>query len=295
MYVVIGANGYIGSYMVKNILEHTKDDVLAVGRHVDGISIANSRIKSMKCDITKDEDITYLAQAICTMEDVKVIYLASYHHPDEVKKNPKIAWNVNVTSLSKILNTLENLKCLFYVSTEMVYGEGSIEKKFVEKDELKPVNLYGIHKKVAESLVLGYGYNVVRFPFVIGKSLLPSKRHFYDVIVDTIKFGNEIEMFEDAYKSALDFDTATELVVNLMEVYSEKMPKILNVSGDDILSKYDIGVAIAKANKLDDKLIKPIKLNQDKGIFDEKRAGCTLLDNSLLKEVLHIDTIRIKF
>lgn len=293
MYIVIGANGFVGSYMVKNILENTTDHIWAIGRHINPTDCINSRIKCMQCDITNDEDLIGLAHMINENEDVKVIYLAAYHHPDQVKNNPKIAWNVNITSLSKILNMMDNLKCLFYVSTEMVYGEGSVEKKFTEKDQLNPVNLYGVQKKVAEELVLGYGYNVVRFPFVIGPSLIPGKKHFYDIIVDTIMRGTSIEMFEDAYKSALDFDTASKIVIELSEIYSEEIPKVLNVSGDEVLSKYDIGIKIAKANGGNENLVKPIRLADDNTIFNEKRAYCTLLDNNLLKSVLNIKEIRM--
>lgn len=295
MYVVIGANGYIGSYMIKNILQYTSDSILAIGRQVEEKKIEYARVFGMQCDITDDRDIAKLSQKVALMENVKIIYLAAYHHPDDVKKNPKVAWNVNVTSLSKVLNSLDNVKCLYYVSTEMVYGEGNKERLFSEKDELKPVNLYGVQKKVAEAIVLGYGYNVVRFPFVIGPSLLPGKKHFYDIIVDTVRSGNVIEMFEDAYKSALDFDTATKLVIELTKMDTEVVPKILNVAGDSILSKYDIGVEIAKANGLDEQLIKSIRLSQDNKIFNEKRASCTLLDNTLLKKTLQLDTIKMKF
>lgn len=295
MYVVIGANGYIGAYVTKNILKYTNDSVLAIGRHIASVDIYNKRVSGVQCDITDDRDIAKLSQKVALMENVKIIYLAAYHHPDDVKKNPKVAWNVNVTSLSKVLNSLDNVKCLYYVSTEMVYGEGNKEKLFSEKDELKPVNLYGVQKKVAEAIVLGYGYNVVRFPFVIGPSLLPGKKHFYDIIVDTVRSGNVMEMFEDAYKSALDFDTATKLVIELTKMDTEVVPKILNVAGDSILSKYDIGVEIAKANGLDEQLIKSIRLSQDNKIFNEKRASCTLLDNTLLKKTLQLDTIKMKF
>lgn len=294
MYIVIGANGYIGAYLIKNVLQHTEDNVLALSRHID-LSFNNKRLECMKYDITNEIETRELSEKLSKLSNIKIIYLAAYHHPDEVKRNPKLAWDINVTALSRFLNTIDKGNCLFYLSTEMVYGEGTLEKKFSENEELKPINLYGIQKKVAEALVLGYGYNVVRFPFVIGPSLLPTKRHFYDVIVETIRSGKEIEMFEDAYKSALDFDTATNLLVKLVENYTETTPKVLNISGDEIMSKYDIGVRIAKANKLDETLIKPIKLEKDNMIFDEKRADCTILDNSLLKEVLHLHEIKMKF
>ena len=35
MYLVIGANGFLGSYMLKNILEKTNDFVIAVARYIE--------------------------------------------------------------------------------------------------------------------------------------------------------------------------------------------------------------------------------------------------------------------
>ena len=52
---------------------------------------------------------------------------------------------------------------------------------------------------------------------------------------------------------------------------------------------------IAKKYKYDEKLIVPISMDSDNKIFSEKRANCTLLDNSLLKKTLGISEIKIEF
>lgn len=293
MDVVIGANGYLGSYIVKNILETTSHKILAIGRTIEE-NMANSRIECMKCDITNIQDIEKLNRKLAAEREVNVVYLAAFHHPDEIKKNPRFSWHINITSLSSVLNCLDNVNCLFYASTEMVYGEGDKNTYFKEEDELHPINIYGIQKRTAEALVLGYGYNVVRFPFLIGPSLLNNREHFYDIILKTLKEGKEIEMFEDTYKTALDFNTSASLVIQLMEKYNNKMPKIINVSGDEVLSKYDIAVRMAQIHNLDAALIKPIRLNAEQRIFKEKRANYTLLDNRLLKHILKREAVIIE-
>jgi len=176
----------------------------------------------------------------------------------------------------------------------MVYGAGDLNKKFSESDSLNPVNTYGENKVVAEALIKGYGYNVLRFPFLIGPSLDKNKKHFYDKIVDEITNGNSIEMFSDALKTALDFNTLTKLILKLMENYTPEIPKCINISGDDTLSKYDIGLMIAKKYNCDKKLIVPVSMENDSKIFVEKRANCTLLDNSLLKKILGLSEIKIE-
>ena len=293
IYLIVGANGFVGSYMIKNILERTEKKILAVDCNIEGKENAKN-IEWMECDITKQEDIEKINKECSKYREGKVLYLAAYHAPDLVKKNPRKAWNINVTALSSFINSIENVKCLFYSSTEMVYGAGDLNKKFSESDSLNPVNTYGENKVVAEALIKGYGYNVLRFPFLIGPSLDKNKKHFYDKIVDEITNGNSIEMFSDALKTALDFNTLTKLILKLMENYTPEIPKCINISGDDTLSKYDIGLMIANKYNCNKNLIIPISMENNNQIFVEKRANCTLLDNSLLKKILGLSEIKIE-
>lgn len=292
MYVVVGANGYLGSYMIKNILAYTNDTIIAIARNIP--SSHHARIKWVSCDVAKSEEVEALNKDyLSSGEKSKVIYLAAYHHPDLVEKNPRIAWDTNITALSRFLNTIDNVECFYYPSSDSVYGESVNGYRFVEKDVLRPVNRYGKQKCVAEDLVIAYGYNVVRFPFLIAPSLLPTKKHFYDTIVETLKQGKCMEMFQDSYRSALNFDTAAELTVRMMESYRTAYPQILNVCGDDALSKYDIGLMIADKIGVSRDLIVPISVESNSGIFDARRASSTLMDNALLKKTFNLKEIKL--
>lgn len=294
MYLIVGASGFVGSYAIREILEKTTDRILATDKNIEGQK-NTERIEWIPCDITVHEDLCKLNERLKKEEPVKIVYLAAYHNPDLVLANPHIAWNINITALSDFLNTVENVKCLFYSSTEMVYKPGEMNVFFKEDTEKEPINAYGRHKMVAEQLVMGYGYNVVRFPFMIGPSILPGKKHFYDVIVETIQNGKTIEMFEDNFKTALDFATAVQTLIALMEKYTEEMPKVLNIAGDEVLSKYDIGIKIADKYGCSRDLIVPISMQNDTKIFTEKRANCTLLDNTAVKEALGIEELKLQF
>lgn len=292
MYIVIGARGFLGSYVVKSILDTTAEDVLATARNVDGFS-SNKRIKWVACDITKEKDVLSLNEEyLRSCQSNKIIYLAAYHHPDEVEKHPRLAWDTNVTSLSRFLNIAENVSRFFYPSTDSVYGNSKDGHRFVETDALAPVNRYGRQKCAAEALVTAYGYNVVRFPFLIAPSLVPGKKHFYDVIADNLAAGKPMEMFVDSYRSALDFGQAAELMVRLMEL-PETAPAITNICGDEDLSKYDIGLRIADKLGVSRELVKPISITDGNGIFQAKRAASTIMDNSLLKKTLELSELHL--
>lgn len=294
MYVVIGANGYMGAYIIKNILSMTQEDVLAVAHHSVFGGIDSPRVRWTACDITNAEQVRmlnerYLRPSPCN----KVVYLAAYHHPDLVEKNPRLAWDINVTSLSSFLNTAENMKCLFYPSTDSVYGEGGREHAFRETDALNPANRYGRQKCAAEALVTAYGYHVARFPFLIAPSLVPGKPHFYDRIVESITAGVPFDMFMDSYRSSLDFGTASKLVIQMMEAEKGNLPAIVNVCGDDALSKYDVGLMIADHVGVSRDMIRPVSFRRDVEIFQAKRACSTVMDNSLLKRILGLREIKL--
>ena len=294
MYIIVGANGFLGSYLIKNILHFSEDSILALGRNIQN-EISTERMEWMKCDVENIEDILKVSQKIKDYKEVKVIYLAAYHHPDLVEKNFRKAWNVNITGLSNFMNYMENIHSFFYPSTDTVYGEGSLEHCFTENDKLSPENQYGKQKVAAESLVKAYGYNVVRFPFLISPSLLKDKKHFYDQIVDKLKNNDPIEMFEDSYRSALSFDTGAQLLIRLIEKsLMEKIPDTINIASDIPISKYDIGLRIAKKLNVDPSLIIPIKMEMDHKIFKAKRAKSTVMDNQLIKSILDITEIKLE-
>ncbi len=293
MYAVIGASGYLGSYILRHILESTDDTVLATAR-VPRES-TEKRLQWAACDVTKAQDVARLNE-ICAQKAagggaLKVVYLVAYHHPDLVDRNPGFAWDVNITSLSRFLNQLANVSCLYYASTESVYGESVGGYRFKETDALHPVNRYGVQKSVAEKLVTGYGYQVVRFPFLIGPSLVPGRKHFYDEIAETITSEKTIDMFQDSYHNVLDFDTAANLLIQIIESKARDRPQTLNICSDSAMSKYDVGIRIARRIGADEKYIHPISIRESGGIFEAKRASSTLMDNTAVKSLLGIDSI----
>lgn len=290
MYLIVGANGFLGSYLIKNILEKTNDKILATDLICP--KNINNRIEWFKCDITNLNDLNNL-YAKTKKEKLKVLFLAAYHHPDLVLKNPKIAWNVNIIALANFLGIFDNIERMYYPSTEVVYGEMA-DEPFKEDAKLNPVSRYGELKTVAERIVNVAGYNVVRFPVLIGPSLQEEKKHFYDVIVETVKSGKEMEMFSDQLRSMIDFDTAAKVVVDLVETPQAQKFPIVNVSGDEALSKYELGIRICRANGLDETKIKPISLDDDNEIFTARRAKSTLLDNSLVKQILNLRELKIR-
>ena len=288
MYAIVGANGFLGTYVKKIILEDTDDEIICTGRNLP--EKEERRVRWQKCDIRDRDSVDGLLECLNEYEDVKIIYLAAYHNPDLVEQNRYLAWDTNVTSLSYFVNNASFAKKIYYPSTDGVYGESKEFYHFKESDALNPVNFYGHNKCAAEAVLVHQGRNVVRFPFLISPSLA-DKPHFYDKIVDSLRSGEPFEMYEDSYRSSLSFENAARLLIRLIECDNEK--SIINVCGDKDLSKYDVGLLIAEREGLDPKLIIPITTDKIVEGFTTKRAQSTLMDNSLLKRILNLNYVDI--
>ena len=289
MYAVIGANGYLGSYCLKAILDLTDEKVIATARDLSRVNIID-RVEWIACDMQSDFSTDSLIELLKKESNIKIIYLAAYHHPDKVQENRQLAWDINVTCLSKFLNKATFADKIYYASTDSVYGESVCKHHFVETDSLNPVNFYGHNKCAAEALMVHLGRNVVRFPFLISPSII-YKPHFYDVIAENIKAGKPFEMFEDSYRSSLSFENAGKLLISLME--KDEAPQILNVCGDEDYSKYDVGLLVADREGVSRDLIIPVSINQPHENYSTKRATSTLMDNTLIKKTLGLSYIDI--
>ena len=102
-------------------------------------------------------------------------------------------------------------------------------------------------------------------------------------------------MFTDNLRSIIDFDTASTLLIDLIESKNAKQYKIVNIASDVGISKYDFALLIASKYNLDKSKIIPITMDdENQNIFTAKRAKETLLDNTLIKQILKLDEIKVK-
>lgn len=101
MYLIVGAKGFLGSYLIKNILSMTKEEIIATDMALPEKE-DNPRVKWVRCDVSNKDDIRELNGMCSGSENLRVFYLAAYHHPDQVLQNPRIAWNINITCSCRI-------------------------------------------------------------------------------------------------------------------------------------------------------------------------------------------------
>ncbi len=291
MYIVIGANGFLGSYVLKTLVSNTDRRIIAT-YHGKKESLFEDSVEWVKLDVTNNDDINNLADLTGDISDCNIFYFSACHNLDLVRREPEFARSINITALKNFLDTFKNAKNLYFSSTDCVYGENTEDiPYFKESDITSPVSEYGRQKLEAEGLVTSYGFNVVRLPFMTGPSILQNKKHFYDNIVEKTVQGEDFTLADGLWRSALDYASVADILFKLTD--KDNVPQILNLCGDDSLSKYDIGVMIAEKHNLPMEHIIKTPEAEIMKLFYENRTSSTAMDNSLLKSVLGIDEIKI--
>ena len=293
MYIVVGANGFLGSYMLRSIVSGTSESVIATF-HGKEEKLFSDRVEWVSLDVTDKNSIADLRSKVNSIEECKIFYFSACHNLDLVKREPVYARNINITALHNFLEAFKGAESLYFSSTDCVYGENTDEiPLYKESDITTPVSEYGRQKLEAEGLVTDYGFNVVRLPFMIGPSLLENKKHFYDNIVEKTVQGETFTLADGLFRSALDYSRVADILLELSG--KKNVPQILNLCGDDSLSKYDVGMLIAEKHNLPKECLIRTPEAEIMKLFYETRTSSTAMDNTLLKSILGVDEIKINF
>lgn len=283
MLCVVGADGFFGSYFQKHIFSSPINEPVVCFNHTSGIFLDKEKADAL-LELHDKNSVKRAAEILSDYDDIKILFLASVHNPDTVKKDPERAEYINTVCYENFLKEISNLpvKKLIYSSSDTVYGESTNGKIFTENDIPSPINIYGKQKLLAEKITHSYGFTVARYSYMCAPSLTPKKLHFFDEVARTLKSGKKFPMLTDWVRSSLSYKTASEITYKLL--LSEADEKTVNICSDTPTSKYDIGLKIAEFTACDPSLVVPCTM-EELGIFTEKRAGKILMDNSLSKKI----------
>lgn len=181
-----------------------------------------------------------------------VVHTAAITSVEECEANPGLARHVNVDLAVNIARACAKLGVpLIHISSDHLF---SGQTSFVDETcPAEPKNVYARTKAEAELRVLESHEEtmVVRTNFYgWGPGY---RRSFSDVIIDALRSGCEITLFNDVYYTPILIETAIKAIHDLCGIQAHG---IYHVVGDERVSKYDFGLKVATVFGLDSALIK---------------------------------------
>jgi len=263
--LITGASGMLGACLVK--LWSKKYDIFSTGNS----DFPGNLAKAYKIFDFKSRNYNKLIE---WAHPEITVHCAAITNVDYCEENPEEAMIINGESVRKLIDSTPNTKLIF-ISTDAVFPCQTHLAN--ENSAIEPENVYGRSKEYGESFIKNSLKNncVVRTT-IIGKNINTYKKGFVEWIINTIKRGNQITLFNDVFFTPISI---WHLANELEWIINNDVPKILHVSGAEITTKYEFGYRLCKEMGLDNSLIKIGSINNAK--FKAKRAKDQTLDSSL--------------
>jgi UDP-glucose 4-epimerase len=153
IYLVIGGAGYIGSHLVKTLIEQQRKVVV-----VDNLSSGKaSALLGGELIVQDFSDRAFLDQLFKQTQFAGVFHFASQIVVSESVKNPGKYYRDNTAATLTLLEAMRDHKIgpLVFSSTAAVYGE-PLHTPIDEQHPLNPVNPYGRSKFMVEQMLADF-------------------------------------------------------------------------------------------------------------------------------------------
>lgn len=262
--LITGASGMLGATLVK--LWSNKYNIFATSRS----NFSDNTAKNYKIFDLKSKNYEDLIE--WAKPDI-IVHCAAITNVDYCEENLEEAMIINGESVRKLIDFAPNANLIF-ISTDAVFP---CQTHLTNENSMTgPENNYGRSKEYGESFIKNSLKNscIVRTT-IVGKNINTYKQGFVEWIINSIKRGNHITLFNDVFFTPISI---WHLADELEWIMNNDVPRILHVSGAEITTKYEFGYRLCHEMKLDTSLIKVGSMDDIQ--FRAKRAKDQTLDSS---------------
>jgi dTDP-4-dehydrorhamnose reductase len=292
--VVFGAQGFLGSYLVKSTSNYFEVYATNRARNMSSFEVGNKKSDLNQFKFYSNEKS--VLNVLSKIEPSIIFNVAAIANIEECALNPKLAYKTNAYLpewLSKY--TSSNYSKLVHFSTDSVFGQpGSL---FTESEKPEPISTYGKSKLEGELKVLENDKNalIIRTNF-FGWS--QRKLSLFNYFYNGIKYNNQVNGYINSFFTPIYIE---ELIRVTLLLIKKNSSGLFHVTGNSRVTKYEFGQKIASALKVDKNIIKPsllrnyssetfrnydISLNNSKvtqhiGIISEYNIGIENLVNQI--------------
>ncbi|CAN5732081.1 dTDP-4-dehydrorhamnose reductase [soil metagenome] len=259
--LITGANGLLGQHLVDLLLKTTDHALVATG-------IGPQRTAF------KDDRLTYISLDICDgvavhslMEQVQpgvVIHCAALTQADECELNEVKCWDINVTATRFLVDAAKKCNAFFiFLSTDFVFD--GLHGPYKEEDGTNPSSYYGSSKVAAEKAVLESGLSnaVVRTCLVYGDTVSGTRSNIITWVKTNLEQGKPIKVVSDQWRTPTYIE---DLARGILLIAEKKATGIFHISGEEMLTPYEIAMATAEYMQFDKSLIEKV----DAAVFTQR-------------------------
>jgi dTDP-4-dehydrorhamnose reductase len=236
--LVTGAGGVLGGYLVRRLRQTGADVVAWSGRR--------------EVDLT---DAGAVEAAFAHARPDVVLHAAALSRVADCHRDPERAHLVNTAATAQLARLCQEAgRRMVFVSTDLVFD--GTRAPYREDDAPAPLSVYGRSKAEAEPAVLACPEHVVARVSLLYGPALSAGPSFFDTLLDSLRYGRPVTLFEDEWRTPLALTTAADALV---ELASSGASGLFHVGGPERMSRLGMGRRLANLLRLDGGLIRAAK------------------------------------
>ncbi|MCX2746024.1 SDR family oxidoreductase [Mangrovivirga sp. M17] len=249
--LITGSNGLLGQKLVGLLAENPEVELIATSRgenrirHIDPKSYQYASL-----DITSKSEVD---EVIGMYKPDVIIHGAAMTNVDQCEQNPEECQKLNVDSVSYLTEAGSEIKAFFlFLSTDFIF-DGS-QGPLLETDIPKPISVYGQSKLDAEEIVMAYPHNwaIARTVLVYGLTPSMSRSNIILWVKKSLENGEKINVVTDQWRTPT---LAEDLAEGCALIALKEAEGVFNISGEEMLTPYDMAMKTAEYFGLDKTLI----------------------------------------
>ena len=248
--LITGSNGLLGQKLVALLYLLPEVTLIATARGANRDEIYEDYIyESM--DITSEENVLTLFRK---HKPDAVIHTAAMTHVDQCELNKEACVDQNITAVNHIVKASKEVGAfLLHVSTDFIFD--GTHGPLTEEETPNPVNYYGWTKWEAEKAVENSGlkWAIARTVLVYGVVQDMSRSNIVLWVKNNLEAKKEINVVNDQWRTPT---LAEDLAKGCWLIVQNQAEGIFNISGEEMLSPYELAHQVADVWKLDKGLIK---------------------------------------
>lgn len=247
--LVTGSNGLLGQKLVELI--STQPDCYLIATAKSKLIPTLTKGEFRHLDITNKAEVDGV---ISTTKPDVVIHTAAMTQVDQCELEKEKCWLANVTAVEHVVRACEkNNTHLVHLSTDFIFDgtHGPLD----ENEKPNPLSYYGESKLAGEFVVQESKVNwaILRTVLVYGVTKDMSRSNIVLWVKKNLEEKKSINVVNDQWRTPT---LAEDLAQGCFLAAKKKAKGIYNVSGDEMMTPYDIAIATAHFFKLDKSLIK---------------------------------------
>jgi len=264
--LITGASGFLGWHLCQAARDRWQ--VFGLGRRR---TIQLSGVTPLAADLT---DFGTVKSLFSQINPAGVIHAAAVARTDLCQNSPASTWTINVSVSQFLAGICAEAGCpMVLVSTDLVFDGRS--PPYTESDPPNPICRYGEQKAQAERAVWARHphASICRLPLLAGTGCGPDPT-FLAHTIKSLAAGRAVTLLTDEWRTPVDAKSAARGLLQALE----NRRTILHLGGRTRISRYELGVKIARRTGARTNLLIPASL--DDSHWPAPRPADVSLDSS---------------